>query len=229
MRPDLLERYVEDFQAAGMTVERRTRRKAKTLFVITTGTREDWSQVLWSILEPDRCYVEEEHDHTGHFVYRTWYPTRYFERLWREGVRKFWLLFWVMLTLIPAMLASPFGIAARTGAEVGVIEAVVIIALLVGLLLGAAGFLRDEGGFDTTSLPPRLMVGVLVGLVWAVFLGIPSTTNIVGAVWVFVISNFIWIGTVGYDRWRFEKCVERVGGRLSRDEANRRLQSWNGS
>ncbi len=229
MRQDLLERYAEEFEAAGMTVERRTRRKAKTLFVITTGTREDWSQVVWSILDRDGCYIEEEHDHTGHFTYRTWYPTRYFERLWREGVRKFWLLFWAMLTLIPVILASPIGIAARTGAEVGAIEAVVIIALLVGILLGAAGYLRNEEGFDTMSLPPRLMTGMVVGLVWTAFLGIPSTTNIVGAVWVFVVSNFIWIGTVGYDRWRFERCVERVGGRLSRDEANRILHSWIGS
>lgn len=227
MTRDEMEIFAQSFMDAGMKLTRAVR-WSRERWVVDTGTSEDKARVVWSLLDRDRCFVEERGGFGPERSYRTWYPTRYWHRFRSDDVRRIWPVFMSLFAIIPTiivLLVALGRIGPVVGFSVGVLEASIMIAVLIGTVIALRRYFTGESSLDVESLSTRLGIGIVVGLIWSLSIGWPTPVQVVGAVWVFVTSNIVWIASVGADRLRFDEIVERVGGRLPRPDALRLLDS----
>jgi hypothetical protein len=210
IREDLVPGFIADFKLIGMSV-RSVKRWGKERFVIDTGKNQEWAQLVWSILGGDRCLVEE--DKFGfESAYRTWYPARYVHRLRSDQVRKIIFAIFALITLAPGFAALVFHFNPFIGSQ-RVLADVALFSLLTVLLFFVYRWLRWQG-LDVQSLPYRFFLGLVPGIVWTAATGVPTDLELIGAYWVFAVSNLLWLGTLGFDRSLQEDLLERVGGRL---------------
>ncbi len=217
---DPMARYEDEFRAAGMSIKQ-IRLRGKKIHKISTQERHDWARVVWSLLDQRRVYIRERHR-----SYETYYPTTFWDRLRLDGNRQFMVVAMASLALLPLVVVLAARLGAFAGIELGPTSAVAFMAVPIAILLLLHRFLGEARALDLDTILLRLLLGLGVGLVWIAAASWPSPVDVLGAVWVFTVTNVVWVATVGADRYWFGEYVNRVGGLLSTDEAERLLDSW---
>lgn len=201
-----------------------------TRFAISTGpgvNGVERARILWSLLDRDRSYIRDLRE-----SYVTLYPTRWLYRLRADegrsailgmlGIYAGWPLVLLLLFHFGGSLGIPGDLAA------------LLISAAFGFVTLAQGFWQvhdwfgDEEVFAWNDLRLKLLLGLIVGAVWSVGVQALSPLYAIGGLWVFAVSNLIWLQTVVYDRREFERHMEDVGGRLPRNVAVRRLREMAG-
>jgi phosphoglycerol transferase MdoB-like AlkP superfamily enzyme len=208
---------------AGIEVERK-KRWGRDLHLIRTGENHDRAQVVWSLLDRDKCLIIDRPGRTAMYSYETWYPTSLPYRILTTWYRRNMLIPFVSIVVLLFVLLFLVRFTEPSAITWGYAAVVIIILLVVLAVLYF--WLRRVVVTEARTLFHRLLLGVLVGLAWSLAVEKPTPVTLIGAVWVFVVANAILIGTVAYDRWLFDESVNHVGGLLSRSVANDRLRQW---
>jgi hypothetical protein len=221
----MLEHCVRKFEEAGIDVQE-VGRWGKPRLRVRVGVKGDLALAVLSLMayvDRDRCFAEREEGPNLYWdetTYVVWHPTRWVHRFASDVERRFWAFFMSMAAVFVVVVGAYAAGAARLSGEVGLLQVAASAAVLVAVLAVLRWRWGDEPGLGLDALWLRLALGVVVGTVWALAIALPSAEQVLGAFWIFAASNVLWVMSIGYDRWRFEKFLDHLGGRLSWRQAH---------
>ena len=190
---------------------------------IETETGED-ARLVWSVLDRDRCFVEES---PGHIYNRppqgwwTWYPAGPIFRFLGDVNARMGV---VIFALFPFAILFALAYVREQMGAVEVLASAVVLGGAYWALL--AKWLGGPGVFDVATMRTRFIIGMTAGAIWAFATRLPLDTILEFAAagfLTFLAANGLWLGTIGYHRYLFVELFGRVGDPLPREEARRIL------
>lgn len=216
-------------EAKGIKVQR-VQIKGGIRYAVSTGALKGQTRELCSLLGREKCFVTKAKDSFSTSDFVVWFPTGYLYRLERDTDRKEAIGLFGVFAFIPVLLAIALPFIDQDDAwKVGV----TILVVLCLVWLAAHKFLTQAMSaevLDMKAWPSKFVIGLSVGAVWTLVMWafsktVPQPWVFLGAFWIFIVANIVWLATLGYDRLRLEYELEAVDGKSASPDVNRFLDS----